>query len=488
MKLVRGILAGGLLAAFGAGLAACGPIGVPGTQLVEPEGGGLSGLNGHVMLSTQPGVTQGETRVRFSREPLPDDRPLPAGIVPVGDMIDVTFESGNLTRARVTLDYGDLPAGVRPEMLNVFAWSAELGGWLPLTGTTTDAVERAVGGDTALFDGFVLGTWQVASDATGDTIRTGSGATLPVKPGTAGTFWGYARAGAAASLEQTLEHLTGARQELSCEPKAASVTVRNVSVPAGRVDACVISGTGSQQIRVRNRFPFPMVLDLPDDGSVRPAPTSEAGSLDGVRDTILTYLDGSVAVGGGQVVTLELTPGRKDPVTLSGRLDWSVIALDSGLRHLDLLLPNSRALRGSTAEALLQAHQEFGAAARKALGEGQEGDPAVRSLLQATGLSDAGRSVADVFRFSACVLERGRTVAGSDQDVLAALKTAGPAITLVTGDCLREIYDRYQPVGARSYIAILDTLKATTSMVRKAVPKADRVPGTGLVTVTIDPN
>ncbi|MEV0899095.1 hypothetical protein [Actinoplanes sp. NPDC049802] len=492
MKLARRLPAGAVLAALGAALAACGPIGVPGSQLIDPEGDGLSALNGAVRLSTQPGAAQGETRVRFSTEPLPDDRPFPAGIVPVGDMVDVSFESGGLTRARITLGYGDLPAGVRPEMLDVFAWSGELGGWLPLTGTTNDAVERAVTADTVLFDGFALGTWRVTTAATGDTIRTGSGTVLPVEPGTAPTFWGYARAGAAASLERALEPLAGPPQALTCDPRATNVTVRNVSVPAGRVDACVLAGTGSQRIKVRNRFPFPMVLDLPDDGSVRPVPATDdpagsPGALDGVRDTMLTYLDGSVGVGAGRVVTLELTPGRKDPVTLSGRLDWSVIALDSGLRHLDLLLPTGRVLRAETAEALSQAYQEFGVTARDALAEGREDDPAVRSLLQRTGLSGAGRGVADVFRFSSCVLERSRYVAGSDEDVLAALKTAGPAVMLVTGECLREIHQRYQPVGARSYTAVLDTLKATTSKVHKAVPKAQRVPGAGTVTLTIDP-
>jgi hypothetical protein len=491
MKLVRGIFAGILVTATVIGLAACGPIGVQESRLVEPGGGSKSGLDGHVRFSVPTGGGQGDIRVRFTREALPADRRPPAGVVTIGDMIGVEVR-GDITRGRITIDYEELPAGVLPEMLNLFGWSDELGGWVPLPGTVTDTVERAITGETILFDSYIVGTWQVAADELGDSIRTGTGTVVPVKAGTHRGFWPYARAAAVSSLTDTLEHLTGPPEELACEPRATGATVAVVSVPAGRFDACVLAGTGSQQVRVRNRFPFPMILRLPPDGRVRPVVDTEVTAaspdlLDGARDTVLTYLAGGVAVGGGQTVTLEVRPGKPGPVRLTGSLDWSVIALDTGLRQLDLLLPGSRALRPGTAEALLEAWAEHGPAARDALAEGDTADPAVQELLRAAGLTDSARAVADLFEFSSCVLERSGSVAGAGQDVLAALRTTGPTITLITSDCLSMIYDRYLPPGSRSVQAILDTLKATTGTVRQAVPKADRKRGYGQVTITLTP-
>ncbi|MEU4163894.1 hypothetical protein, partial [Actinoplanes sp. NPDC026670] len=337
MKLVRGMLAGILGIALGAGLAGCGPIGVPDSRLVEPGGAFEFGLNGLVRFSVPDGGGRGDIRVRFGVEPLPADRPAPPGIITVGDMVTLDVQ-GDVTKGRIAIDYAELPAGVRPEMLNVFGWSADLGGWVPLTASVTDAVDRTVAGDTILFDSFVLGTWRIATDAVGDSITTHNGVVLPIKEGTDRTFWAYARAAAAASLTDSVEHLSGPPEDLVCEPKATNTTVRAVSTPAGRVDACVLAGTGSQQVRVRNRLPFPLLLDLPADGRVRPVVDPEVtadspDALDGVRDTLLTYLTGAVAVGGGQTVTLELQPGARGPVQLTGRLDWSVVALDAGLRR-----------------------------------------------------------------------------------------------------------------------------------------------------------
>jgi hypothetical protein len=491
MKLARGMLAGILVTTLGAGLAACGPIGVPESRLVEPGGAYESGLDDMVRFNVPAGGGRGDIRVSFGVEPLPADRPAPPGIITVGDMVTLDLR-GDVTRARIAIDYAELPAGVRPEMLNVFAWSADLGGWVPLTASVTDAVDRTVAGDTALFDSFVLGTWRLSTDAAGDSITTDNGVVLPVKAGTDRTFWAYARAAAAASLADAVEHLSGPPEELVCEPRAANTTVQVASTPAGRFDACVLAGTGSQQIRVRNRLPFPMLLQLPADGRVRPLIDTQTtadspDALDGIRDTLLTYLTGAVAVGGGQTVTLELQPGAAGPVRLTGRLDWSVVALDTGLRQLDLLLPNSQALRPRTAEALLLAHAEHGAAARDALAAGDLGAPAVQNLLRATGVTGADRSIADVFQFSSCVLDRTATAAGASQDVLVALRNAGPTVISFTTDCLNTIYEKYLPESSRSAKAVSDTLKGATGAIRNAVPKADRKRGTGQVTVTLTP-
>ncbi|BEL08299.1 hypothetical protein Q0Z83_064900 [Actinoplanes sichuanensis] len=491
MKLVRGMLAGILGITLGAGLAGCGPIGVPDSRLVEPGGAFEFGLNGLVRFSVPDGGGRGDIRVRFGVEPLPDDRPAPPGIITVGDMVTLDVQ-GDITKGRIAIDYAELPTGVRPEMLNVFGWSSDLGGWVPLTASVTDAVDRTVAGDTILFDSFVLGTWRVATDAVGDSITTHNGVVLPIKEGTDRTFWAYARAAAAASLTDSVEHLSGPPEDLVCEPKATNTTVQAVSTPAGRVDACVLAGTGSQQVRVRNRLPFPLLLDLPADGRVRPVVDAEVtadspDALDGVRDTLLTYLTGAVAVGGGQTVTLEMQPGARGPVRLTGRLDWSVVALDAGLRQFDLLLPNNQALRPRTAEALLLAHAEHGPAAREALAAGRLDDPAVQALLRAAGVTGSGRGIADVFQFASCVLERTDTAAGASQDVLAALRTAGPTVIVFTSECLNTIYEKYLPEGSRSAKAILDTLKGATGAIRNAVPKNDRKRGTGQVTITLTP-
>jgi hypothetical protein len=476
------MLAGILVTALGAGLAACGPIGVPGSVLVEPGGAFESGLDGLVRFNVPAGGGRGDIRVSFGVEPLPDDRPVPPGIVTVGDMVTLDLR-GDVTKARIAIDYAELPAGVRPEMLNVFGWSADLGGWVPLTASVTDAVDRTVAGDTVLFDSFVLGTWRLTTDAAGDAITTDNGVVLPVKAGTDRTFWAYARAAAASSLTDAVEHLSGPPEALVCTPRAA---------PAGRFDACVLAGTGSQRVVVRNRLPFPMLLRLPADGRVRPVVDTQAtadtpDALDGIRDTLLTYLTGAVAVGGGQTVTLELQPGARGPVQLTGRLDWSVVALDTGLRQLDLLLPNSRALRPRTAEALLLAHPEHGATARDALAAGDVDAPAVQNLLRAAGVADSGRSIADLFQFGSCVLDRTDTAAGASQDVLAALRTAGPTVISFTTDCLNTIYEKYLPEDSRSAKAVLDTLKGATGAIRNVVPKNDRKRGTGQVTVTLTP-
>ncbi|WP_433795001.1 hypothetical protein [Actinoplanes sp. CA-252034] len=491
MKLVRGMLAGILGITIGAGLAACGPIGVPESKLVEPGGDSKSALDGLVRFSVPDDGGRGDIRVRFGVEPLPADRPAPTGIITVGDMVTMEAQ-GELTRGRIAVDYAELPAGVRPEMLNLFGWSADLGGWVPLTGSVTDAVDRTVAGDTILFDSFVIGTWRLTTDATGDSVTTHAGVVLPVKAGTDRTFWAYARAAAVTSLTDAVEHLAGPPEELSCEPKATDTTVKVASTPAGRFDACVLTGTGSQRIRVRNRLPFPLLLDLPADGRVRPVVDTQVtadspDALDGMRDTLLTYLTGAVAVGGGQTVTLELRPGAPGPVQLTGRLDWSVVALEAGLRQLDLLLPDSRALRPRTAEALLLAHPEHGPAARDALAAGDVGAPAVQSLLRAAGLTDSGRSIADLFQFGSCVLQRTDTVAGASQDVLAALRTAGPTVVVYTTACLNTIYEKYLPQATRTIKSIQDTLKAATGAIRNAVPKPDRKRGHGQVTVTLTP-
>jgi hypothetical protein len=491
MNFVRGMLAGILVIALGAGLAACGPIGVPDSRLVEAGGDSKSALDGLVRFSVPANGGKGDIRVRFGVEPLPADRPAPPGILTVGDMVTIDVE-GELTRGRIAVDYGDLPAGVRPEMLNVFGWSADLGGWVPLTGTVTDAVERSVAGDTILFDSFVLGTWRLTTDALSDAITTDAGVVLPVKEGTNRSFWAYARAAAVTSLADSVEHLTGEPEDLVCEPKATNITVKALSTPAGRFDTCVLAGTGSQQIRVRNRLPFPVLLDLPADGRVRSVVDTQVtadtpDALDGIRDTLLSYLAGAVAVGGGQTVTLELQPGSRAPVRLTGRLDWSVVALDAGLRQLDLMLPNSTALRPRTAEALLLAQPEHGEATREALAAGAVDAPAVQSLLRAAGLADSGRGIADVFQFGACVLDRTPTAAGSNQDVLAALRNAGPIVAGFTSECLNTIYEKYMPEGSRSARAVLDTLRGATGAIRSAVPKADRKRGTGQVTVTLTP-
>ncbi|GIE34702.1 hypothetical protein Ait01nite_077470 [Actinoplanes italicus] len=489
MKLVRGILAGILVAATATGLIACGPIGVQDSRLVEAGGASKSALDGHVRFSVPAGGGTGDIRVRFVRGPLPADRPIPAGIVTVGDMVSMEAH-GDVERGRITIDYHELPAGVLPEMLNLFGWSGDLGGWVPLPGTITDTVDRSISGETILFDSFVIGTWHVTTDAVGDSITTGTGTLVPVKTGTNRGFWPYARAAAVSSLADTLEHLTGPPEDLSCEPRATGTTAAVASVPGGRFDACVLAGTGSRQIRVRNRFPFPMILQLPPDGRVRPVVDTEVTAfspdlLDGVRDTVLTYLAGSVAVGGGQTVTLELQPGKPGPIRLTGHLDWSVIALDAGLRQLDLLLPGSRALRPDAAEALLQAYTEHGAAARPGLAAGDLTDPAVQSLLSAAGLTGSGRAVADVFAFGSCVLKRTDTIAGADQDVLSSARTTGPTVASFTADCLNTIYDKYLPPGSRSAQSILDTLRGATGTVRQAIPKADRKRGFGQVTVTV---
>jgi hypothetical protein len=491
MNLVRGMLAGILVTALGAGLAGCGPIGVPESRLVEPGGPSETGLNGLVRFNVPAGAGRGDIRVSFGVEPLPADRPAPPGIITVGDMVTLDLQ-GDVAKGRIAIDYAELPAGVRPEMLNVFGWSADLGGWVPLTASVTDAVDRTVAGDTVLFDSFVLGTWRLTTDAVGDAITTDNGVVLPVKAGTDRTFWAYARAAAAASLTDAVEHLSGPPEDLVCEPRATNTTVKVVSTPAGRFDACVLAGTGSQQVVVRNRLPFPLLLQLPADGRVRPVLDTQVtadspDALDGIRDTLLTYLTGAVAVGGGQTVTLELQPGARGPVRLTGRLDWSVVALDTGLRQLDLLLPNSKALRPRTAEALLLAYPEHGAAVREALAAGDAGAPAVQNMLRAAGVADSGRSIADVFQFSSCVLERTATAAGASQDVLAALRTAGPTVVSFTTDCLNTIYEKYLPEGSRSAKAILDTLKGATGAIRNAVPKNDRKRGTGQVTVTLTP-
>ncbi|MDI6097346.1 hypothetical protein QLQ12_01860 [Actinoplanes sp. NEAU-A12] len=489
MKLVRGIVAGVMVAALGAGLVACGPIGALHSRPVEVGGESEASLEGSVGFSIPFGGGKGDVNVSFAREPLPADRPAPPGVVLVGDMIKLDIE-GEVVRGRISIDYGELPAGVRPELLNIYAWSTELGDWVALSGSVTDAVERAVWADTVLLDSFALGTWQVASGAAGDTITTGTGMTLPIKPDTVRHYWLYTRAAAVSSLASTLEHLTGAPETMACDPKAANVTVSAVSSPAGRVDACVLTEAGKQLVRVRNRFPFPMVLQLPKDGRVRPVvdTTAAAGApdtFDGIRNTVLTYLNGSVAVGGGQTVTLEVQPGTGGPVQLTGRLDWSAIALDSGLRQLELLVPTSGALRPATAEALIQAHGEFGAAAVKDLARGEVGTPAVQALLQKAGLSESAHSVGDVFEYSSCVLERLPTVAGADRDVLGGVKTAGPTVTLVVTDCLNAILDRYLPAGNGASGSLLDVLKTTTATVHEAIPKADRKTPAGPVTVTV---
>ncbi|GAA1638281.1 hypothetical protein [Actinoplanes couchii] len=534
MNLVRGIAASAVLTVFAVTLGACGPIGVLQSRAVEAGAGSVSALDGLVRFSAPEGATEGTPRVSFRREPLPSNRPFPPAMATVGDMVSIDVEGGNISRGRITLDYGTLPAAVDPEMLNLFGWSSDLGGWIPLTGTLTDAVDRSVSGDTVLFDSFVVGTWRVSSDDTGDSITTGAGTVLPVAEGTSPTFWAYARSAAVSALNESVNHLTGTTlvttpvpgaagsttpsasatgrtsavastapttpaptpsvstsvvatkpEALVCTPQVTGVTVGVTSVPAGRFDACLVTaGTGTQQLRVRNRYPFPMVLDLPTDGRVQPVPDSETG-VDGIRDTVLTYLKNQIAVGGGETVTLNVRPGSTTGLRLTGRLDWSVIALDAGLRQLDLLLPNSRAMRPITAEALLQAHAEFGPAAVTALAAGDTGNQAVRSLLQKAGLTGADRSVADLFQFSACVLERTDYVAGSDADVLAALKHTGPTIVVYTSDCLRTIYDKYLPPGARSVNQIVDTLKATTRQVRAAVPGKDRKQGFGQVVITV---
>jgi hypothetical protein len=489
MKLVRGIIAGILVAATATALIACGPIGVQESRLVEAGGSSKSALDGHVRFSVPADGGTGDIRVRFTREPLPADRPVPAGIVTVGDMVSMNAH-GDLKRGRITIDYHELPAGVLPEMLNLFGWSDDLGGWIPLPGTITDTVDRSISGETILFDSFVIGSWHVTTDAVGDSITTGTGTLVPVKTGTNRGFWPYARAAAVSSLADTLEHLTGPPEDFTCEPRATGTTAGVVSVPAGRFDACVLAGTGSQRVRVRNRFPFPMILRLPPDGRVRPVVDTEVTAfspdlMDGVRDTVLTYLAGSVAVGGGQTVTLELQPGKPGPIRLTGNLDWSVIALDAGLRQLDLLLPGSRALRPDAAEALMQAYTEHGPAARAALAAGDLANPAVQTLLRAAGLTGSGRAVADLFEFSSCVLKRTDTIAGADRDVLVAARTTGPTVALFTADCLSTIYDKYLPSGSRSAQSMLDTLRAVTGTVRQAIPKADRKRGFGQVTVTL---
>ena len=491
MKLVRGIVAGALVAAFGAGLVACGPIGVPKARLVEIGGETESLLDGHVRFGVPYGGARSDVEVRFERKPVPADRPAPPGVVLIGDMVTIGVD-GELDRGRIGIDYDELPAGVRPEMLNVYGWSADLAGWLPLSGTVTDSVDRAVWADTMMFDSFVVGTWQLTQDVTGEAITTATGTTLPVKAGTNRAFWAYMRAAAVSSLDSTLEHLAGEPETLACDPKATNVTVQAVSAPAGRFDVCAVAGTGggTQWVRVRNRFPFPMLLQLPNDGRIRPvADTTVApgspDTLDGIRNTLLNYLDGSVAVGGGQTLTLAIQPGTRGPVQLTGRLDWSAIALDSGLRHLDMLLPNSKALQPAAAEALLAAYAEFGAAAVPDLARGDIGTPAAQALIQKAGLSGSARSVGDLFQFSSCVLERLPAVAGTDRDVLAGVKTTGPTVTLVTSDCLNGVLDKYLPAGNRSSGSLLDTLKATTATVYDAIPKADRNLRTGQVTVTV---
>ena len=202
---------------------------------------------------------------------------------------------------------------------------------------------------------------------------------------------------------------------------------------------------------------------------------------------MLAYLDKTIAVGGGETITLQLPPGRSAPVRLGGRLDWSVLALDSGLRQLDLLLPDSRALRPGSADLLLRAHAEHGTTAGPALARGDASAPEVQALLRAAGLSEAGRSVGDVFAFSDCVLRRTADVHGSGRNVLSNLPTTGPAITRITSDCLATIYDRYLPPGTRSVGNVIDAVKSTTASVRKAVPVKDRKPGYGQVSITITP-
>jgi hypothetical protein len=489
MKLVRGIAAGVLAAALGAGLVACGPIGASQSKLVEIGGTTESLLDGFVRFSVPYGGARGDVSVSFERQPLPADRPAPPGVVLVGDMVTMAVE-GDLVRGRIGIKYEDLPAGARQEMLNVYGWSTELGGWIALAGTVTDAVERAAWADTTMFDGFVLGTWDLGPDGNGQTVTTGSGATLPVKAGTNKLYWPYTQAAAEAAFDSTMERLTGAPAALACDPKAANVTVSAVSSPAGRIDACAVTGDGVSLVRVRNRFPFPLVLDLPADGRVRPvtgatAPAGSAGALDDIRNTVLTYLDGSVAVGGGQTVTLALQPGTRGPVQLTGRLDWSAIALDNGLRQLDMLLPVGKALQPTAATALLEARSEFGAAAVNDLAVGNVGTPAAQALLQKAGLSGSAHAVGDVFRYSSCVLERLAAVTGIERDVLAGVRTTGPTVTQINNDCLNLILDKYLPAANRASGSLLDTLGTTTATVYTAIPKSDRKARTGPVTVTV---
>ena len=260
MKIVRGLMTGALIAALVVALVACGPIGVQDSRLVVGGEPSVSALDGHVRFLAPRGATDGEPRARFRRDPLPANRPASPGIVTVGDMVTMEIDGGSISRGRITIDYGELPAGVRPEMLNVFAWSADLGGWVPLPNTVTDAVDRSVAGETVLFDGFVLGTWQVIPDeVNGDTVTTGAGARLTVGPETYPSFWAYARYAAAAAVDETVGALTRAvPNPLPCTPRAADVTVTVATTPAGRIDACVVAGTGSPQVRIRNRYPFPL--------------------------------------------------------------------------------------------------------------------------------------------------------------------------------------------------------------------------------------
>ncbi|GAA4952372.1 hypothetical protein [Actinoplanes utahensis] len=494
MKIVRGLVTGALIAALAVALGACGPIGVHDSRLVLGGEPSVSALDGYIRFGVPQGGTEGEPRVRFRLDPLPADRPATPGIVTVGDMVTMEVEGGSISRGRITIDYEDLPAGVRPEMLNVFAWSADLGGWVPLPNTLTDAADRSISGDTVLFDSFVLGTWQLSPDEIdGDTVTTGAGTRLAVGPEAYPSFWSYARSAAVAAVNETVGDLTRTVSDgLVCEPRAANVSVAIATAPAGRVDACVVAGTGSQQVRIRNRYPFPLALKLPAGGQVWPAPAPEstggpAGSLTAARNAALAYLNGTIALGGGETITLRLPPGRSAPVWLSGRLDWSVVALDAGLRQLDLLLPNSRALRPGTADLLLQAHAEHGAAARAGLARGDVADPSVQALLRTAGLSEAGRSVGDLFEFSDCVLRRTPEIYGSAKNVLSNLPKTGPSITQITSDCLVTIYDKYLLPGTRSTGGVLDTLKSATATVRKAVPAADRRPGYGAVSITITP-
>ncbi|WP_430782599.1 hypothetical protein [Actinoplanes sp. G11-F43] len=512
MNLVRGITACAVLTAVGAALGACGPIGVPQSHVVEGGTRWVTALDGHVKFNAPEGAVEGEPRVGFRRGPIPADRPFSPGIVTVGDMVSMDVEGGSISQGRIVIDYDGLPAGLNPQLLNLFGWSADLGGWVPLSGTATDAVDHAISGDTILFDSFVVGSWRVAPGASGGTITTGAGTVLPIREDASPTFWGHARAAAASALTTSIAHLTGATPAATatppavvssdqtiatpagapaCAPAPAGVTVRVTSTPAGRVGACVVSaGTGTRQLTVHNRYPFPMVLDLPADGRVKPvlnteAPAGSNEAIDGVRNAVLTYLDGAITVGGGQTVTLDLQPGHTGPVWLTGRLDWSAIALDTGLRQLDLLLPSSRAMRPATADALLQAHAEFGPAAVEALGRGDIAHPAVRTLMAKAGLTGAERSVADLFQFSACVLKRADTAAGADDDVLASLRTTGPTIAVFTSDCLGTIYDKYLPPGSKSAGGVQATLRAADWQVRHAVPRRERRADAGQVEISI---
>ncbi|MDG4764593.1 hypothetical protein O7632_10835 [Solwaraspora sp. WMMD406] len=259
------------------------------------------------------------------------DFPEPSMITPLGAVVDIALDGGELTgAATITFDY---PADAPVDDMFIATYVADWGQWLPLGGDV-DPSSRTISTQTRHFSYWVVAAW--------DQEETAAQAALALQRGVNANRYVAGIAG-----------ILSVPPPLECRYQALPVRVERTNWVPG-LETCAQfhpDRDGTYTFSIGNTVGYPLLLEFPPALTVESGPNSATGPTG--RENIYTALiedvrtlmgDTAVVLSSGTRVTFRLDPAKlpeSGTITLAARLDYGHVLLDATGLLLQLLLPLS---------------------------------------------------------------------------------------------------------------------------------------------------